>query len=120
MPRLAAPTPGAPPVQDAVAVLDASQEAVLEIEHAEAGYHQTARQLDELVAKERPRWRREVAARFDARLAELETAIAERHLAFGASPMDVRALDALIASERQRNAYVQEALLHEGVGGDWL
>ena len=66
--------------------------------------------LVEIVGRERPRWRPETAAQFDANLATIEQAIAAQRLASRGAD-DVAAREALHASYQRQVEFLQDAIL---------
>jgi len=110
--RSSPPAPVA--AQAAPAPMDPMDEAIAEIQHAEAEYQKAMADLETVVASEKPRWRPEVAHAFEANLASIDAAVERQRDAFRLHPNDLQALDALQASYRKRIDFLQESVVRSG------
>ena len=95
-------------------VADPMDEAVAEIQRADAEYRKAIAELENVVAAEKPRWRAEATHAFDANLAIIDAAVERQRDAFRLHPQDLDALDALHASYRKRIDFLQEAVVRAG------
>jgi hypothetical protein len=89
-------------------------EAIDEIQKADAEYQKAMQDLEHAVAAEKPRWRTEVARAFETNLATIDAAVAKQHEAYALHPQDLAALDALQASYQKRIEFLQEAVVRGG------
>jgi len=105
----APPVPPAPP-----AALDPMDEAVQEIQKADAEYQKAMKDLEDVVAAEKPRWRPELARAFEQNLATIDAAVERQRDAFRLHPQNLEALDALQASYRKRIDFLQESVVRGG------
>jgi uncharacterized protein YukE len=107
-----APSPPSPPSPPPPASID---EALADLDRAEAEYRRAVRELEAVVAAEKPRWRPEAARAFDENLAAIDAAVERQREAFRERPGDVAALDALVASYRKQIDFLEEAVIRGGV-----
>jgi uncharacterized protein YukE len=112
-PVVAVEAPKAPP-RAAPPPSDPMDEAVEEIQKAEAEYRKAMSDLEKVVAAEKPRWKPEAARAFDANLATIDAAVEKQREAFRLHPQELQALDALQASYRKRIDFLQESLVRGG------
>ncbi len=101
-----------------VAPTDPIDDAVAEIQRAEADYQHAIGDLERLVASEKPRWPAAAAAAYDENLASIDAAVERQRAAFRTHPQDLAALDALHASYRKRIDFLQEAVVRGGAAGE--
>jgi hypothetical protein len=115
--RVATPAPVVAPAPAGPVLRDPLDEALADVQRAEAEYRAAVAELDGLVALERPGWSAEVARRFDENLATIDAAIEAQRAAWReGDPTDLRALAGLHASYRKRLDFVQEAVLRGEAG----
>jgi anti-sigma factor RsiW len=96
-----------PPVS-AAALYD---EAVADVTRAERDYAAAIDELRQVVAEERRGWSPEASRAFDENLAAIDAAIARQAEAFGQSPGNPVATDALHAMYRKKIDFLQEAVV---------
>ncbi len=86
-------------------------DAVHEVERAEAEYVTAVNDLRAIAQDERTRWRPEVRQAFDANLAVIDAAVARQAEVARSHPGDVAVADALHESYRKEIDFLQEAVV---------
>jgi Putative zinc-finger len=87
------------------------QEALREVERADADYQVAIGDLRAIAASERGRWAPEVRRAFDANLAVIEAAVARQAELARRNPGDVVVADALAESYRKQLDFMQSAVI---------